>query len=216
MNGGREPAVNAPWPLLVLLAVLLSAHALRLALGVPAEMFALSARDLASGRYGGLVSHLFVHASWPHVLMNSVFILAFGAPVARFMGSGLRGALAFWLYFLLCGVAAGGGYAVFAVELARLGLDSPDWALVGASGAASGLMGATARLLEGKGRLGPVGGRTVLAFAGVWIVINVVLGLTGLTPGTEGAPVAWEAHIIGFFAGLLLIQPVAWAAGAHE
>jgi len=43
-------------------------------------------------------------------------------------------------------------------------------------------------------------------------VVNLLLGLTGLTPGTEGAPVAWEAHIIGFFAGLLLISPVAWAA----
>jgi len=48
-----------------------------------------------------------------------------------------------------------------------------------------------------------------------WILINAVLGLTGLTPGTAGAPVAWEAHIIGFFAGLLLISPFAWGAGIH-
>jgi membrane associated rhomboid family serine protease len=45
-----------------------------------------------------------------------------------------------------------------------------------------------------------------------WIVINAALGLSGLTPGAAGAPVAWQAHILGFAAGLLLIQPAAWIA----
>ena len=48
-----------------------------------------------------------------------------------------------------------------------------------------------------------------------WIVVNVVLGLTGLTPGTAGAPVAWQAHIFGYFAGLVLDFAIV-AVGADE
>ena len=48
-----------------------------------------------------------------------------------------------------------------------------------------------------------------------WVVANAVLGVFGLTPGTGGAPVAWEAHIIGFFAGVLLIGITGRLAGVR-
>jgi len=210
-----EPAINLPWPVLLLVAVLIGAHLLRTTLGIDADALALTEPDLAAGRWGGLVTHIFIHASWPHVLMNSVFILAFGAPVCRFLRETPRGASLFWLFFLACGVVAGAGYAGVASLLAKWGLGSNDYALVGASGAASGLMGAAARLIEGRGRLGPLTGRTVVGMTVVWILVNAFLGLSGLTPGTAGAPVAWQAHIIGFFAGLLLIPLFARAAGVH-
>ena len=153
----REPVFRAPWPVTSLIAVLFLAHAARMGLGMAPEGLALSASDLAAGRGSGLIVHQFVHAGWAHLLMNSVFILAFGAPVARFLRVTPFGAVMFWLFFLTCGVVAGGGFAALAVALARIGLASPDWALVGASGAASGLFGATARLMEGRGRIGPLG-----------------------------------------------------------
>ncbi|MGH7023063.1 MAG: rhomboid family intramembrane serine protease [Caulobacteraceae bacterium] len=215
-RGRSEPAFNAPWPLMLLIAILIGLHALRTGLGIDPEPFALSAGDIAAGRWSALVTHLFIHGSWAHVLMNAVFILAFGAPVSRFLRTDARGATLFWLFFLVCGIIAGAGFAGVAAVLARMGLAPSDWALIGASGAASGLMGAAGRLIEGRGRLGPVTGRTVVAMSLIWIAINAVLGLTGLTPGTEGAPVAWEAHIIGYFAGLFLISPFAWAAGVHK
>lgn len=209
-----QPAFRAPWPVVVLITILIGAHAARLWLGIDPERFALVAGDLSAGRWISLVSHMFIHASWAHVLMNSVFILAFGAPVARFLGGDARGALVFALFFLACGIVAGAGFAAMAAELARIGLASPDWAVVGASGAASGLMGAAARLIEGRGRLGSVGGRAVVGMTLSWILVNVVLGATGLTPGTAGAPVAWQAHIIGYFAGLALISPFSRLARA--
>ena len=52
-----------------------------------------------------------------------------------------------------------------------------------------------------------------MGFAVAWILLNAILGLSGLTPGAAGAPVAWEAHIFGFFAGLVLIGPFARLAG---
>jgi membrane associated rhomboid family serine protease len=213
-EGVSQPAVRAPWPVVVLILILIGAHAARLWLNIDPERFALIAGELNSGRWSSLVSHMFIHASWAHVLMNSAFILAFGAPVARFLGADARGALVFALFFLACGIVAGSGFAAMAAELARAGLASPDWALVGASGAASGLMGAAARLMEGRGRVGSIWGRTVVGMTISWILVNVVLGATGLTPGTAGAPVAWQAHIIGYFAGLLLISPFSRLAQA--
>jgi membrane associated rhomboid family serine protease len=42
-----------------------------------------------------------------------------------------------------------------------------------------------------------------------WIVVNLLIAVTGYAPGAEGASVAWEAHLGGFAAGLLLIGPLA-------
>jgi membrane associated rhomboid family serine protease len=210
-----EPAIKAPWPVVALISVLIAAHAARLWLRFSPEGLALTSDDLASWRLAGLITHQFIHANWAHVLMNCVFILAFGAPVARFLRPTGYGALMFWLFFLACGAIAGGGFAGLAVVLENFGLASPDWALVGASGAASGLMGAAARLIEGRGRIGPLGGRTVVGMSFAWILVNVLLGVTGVAPGTPGAPVAWEAHIIGYFAGLVLITVFSRLAGVH-
>jgi membrane associated rhomboid family serine protease len=46
----------------------------------------------------------------------------------------------------------------------------------------------------------------VLAFLAVWFGLNIVFGLGAIGIGTEGATVAWQAHIGGFFAGLLLFS----------
>ena len=172
-----EPAFNAPWPVIGLMAALVAAHGARMWLGFDADRFALSAADLNAGRWGGLVTHLFIHASWAHVLLNSVFILAFGTPVARYLRTGARGAFAFLTFFLACGVLAGAGFAVVAQVQAGLGLGSPDWAVVGASGAASGLMGAAARLIEGRGGVGRLTGRTVVGMTMSWITVNLMLGI---------------------------------------
>jgi membrane associated rhomboid family serine protease len=211
----REPAFKAPWTVLALIALLIAAHAARVLTGVDVGRFALTGDDLRAGRWTGLISYLFDHASWAHVAMNAAFTLAFGAPVARYLGTGPRGAAAFFAFFLICGIVAALAYAGFLTGVAPAGDANGAWALVGASGAASGLLGAAARLIEVRGCLGRIGGRTVVGMTLAWIAVNAVLGLSGLTPGAAGLPVAWEAHIFGYFAGLLLIGPVARLAGVH-
>jgi membrane associated rhomboid family serine protease len=196
---------NAPWTVTSLIAVLVASHALRLFIGAPVDRFALIAGDLAAGRIGGLLTYQFVHANWIHVLMNTAFVLAFGPPVARYLGATTQGAAAFFAFFLACGAAAAGGFGLLADLLAASRGAAPTWALLGASGAASGLMGASARLIQGRGRLGSMFGPKVVAMTASWIIINAILGLSGLTPGAGGAPVAWEAHIFGYVAGLLTI-----------
>ena len=86
--------------------------------------------------------------------------------------------------------------------------------MVGASGAASGLMGAAARLIGGHGRPGPMFSQAVTGMGMAWIIVNVIMAFSGglLIPGAGDAAVAWEAHLAGFAAGVLLIRPFGWLA----
>jgi membrane associated rhomboid family serine protease len=216
-DGRAEPAIRVPWPVALLIALLLAAHAARLLLGIDPNSLALTGPDVAAGRWGGLFTCMFVHANWAHVLMNSVAILAFGAPVSRLFGTSLRGALVFALFFLVCGVIAGAGQAAIVGLLAQAGLATNDYALVGASGAGSGLIGAAMRLIQGRGRPGPLFGRMILLTTAAWVLVNVVTGVSGLMPGLPaGSSIAWEAHLVGYFAGLILIPVFASLAGPHE
>jgi membrane associated rhomboid family serine protease len=172
------------------------------------ERLALTPAALEAGRWQTLLTSLFLHGSWPHVLMNSVALLAFGPPTARLMGLNARGATVFFLFYLVCGVIAGLGFVA---------ADFKDAApVVGASGAISGLLGAASRIIQGHGRIGPIFGSTVIGMAVAWAAVNVVLGVSGLTPGAMGMPVAWQAHLAGYAAGVLLIGPFVRLAGRGQ
>ncbi len=198
---------NAPWTIVVLCVGLVALYAVQTLTVNDAVLgaLALTPAALAAGHWQTLLSSLFLHGSWPHVLMNSVAALAFGPPVARLLGVSARGALVFLLFYLTCGVIAGLGFV-----LADLHDVQP---VVGASGAISGLLGAASRIIEGRGRIGRILGQTVIGMAIAWAVVNVVLGVSGLTPGAMGMPVAWQAHLAGYAAGVLLIGPFARLAG---
>ena len=157
-----------------------------------------------------LISYTFMHGSWTHVMVNSIWLLAFGSPVARRIG-----ALRFTLLYFFCGIVGGLLHVVL-----NGGSQIP---VVGASGAISGLMGAAARFVFLAG--GPLGGlaggvgpssapraqssvwealrdRRVLAFVTIWVGLNFLFGLSGITMTGGTATIAWEAHLGGFMAGL--------------
>jgi membrane associated rhomboid family serine protease len=203
----REPLFRAPWPVLALVGVLLAAFAMQTAIGADAVAAGLgfSAASLAQGRLAPLVVSLFLHGGWAHVLINAAFIVAFGAPVSRRFGTDGQGAVSFLVFFVVCGALANLGYA-----LAHPG--SPA-IVVGASGAASGLMAGASRLMTREPGLAPLTSRPVISMSLAWLVVNLLLAVLGsanlwrLSPGTGGAPVAWEAHLAGYAAGLLLFGP---------
>ena len=199
----REPMVRAPWPVLALVGAILLAYALQSALlptPVAAARFGFASDDPAQGRWSGLLTALFVHGSWAHAGFNALAALAFGAPVARMTGRGPRGVAVFAAFYLVCGALASLVYAAVA----------PPGFLVGASGAIAGLMGAASRLdpRDPSARLVPLTARPVLGMAAGWVVVNLLIGLAGIDLGAAGAPVAWQAHLGGYAAGLLL-APVA-------
>ena len=139
-----------------------------------------------------LVSALFLHADWAHLLGNLVFLLIFGLPAERAMGS--------WRFVLL--FLLGGAVANFAAALA---IGTPDRLIIGASGAVSALIGAYLALFPGAklGVVVPLG--LFLQFVkvpaplliGVWAVLQVVFTFIGPAFGA----VAWSAHLAGFAFG---------------
>jgi membrane associated rhomboid family serine protease len=145
------------------------------------------------------ISYMGLHASWTHLAINCLWLLAFGPIVARRFG-----AVLFLVFFIVCGVAG-------ALCYLALNWGSPV-PVVGASGAISGLMAAALRMLPGQtpwaaenqAPLAPVFSRQILMFSAVWAAINLLAGLTGLGMGGESGLIAWQAHLGGFVAGLFL------------
>lgn len=146
------------------------------------------------------VSYMALHNDALHLAINSLWLLAFGPVVARRFGAGL-----FLLFFCVCGVAGA------ATHLA-LNWGSP-MPVIGASGAISGLMAAGLRLLPtlrpqtGAVALMPILSRQFLLFSLVWIGMNIVAGVTGIGVGGESGLIAWQAHLGGFLAGVVLTGP---------
>jgi membrane associated rhomboid family serine protease len=139
---------------------------------------------------------MFLHGSWTHIGVNSVWLLAFGPVAARRFGWML-----FLVFFLVCGVA---GAAVHLVL---------NWAdpnpLIGASAGISGLMAAAFRMLSFEPRVTPVPlepilSRRILLWTAIWVGVNFVAGKMGIGAGGGGDAVAWQAHLGGYAAGLLL------------
>jgi membrane associated rhomboid family serine protease len=206
----KEPFLNAPTSVLWLIALIIATHALRAALSEPLADSIVVDFALIPARPNDVltyVSYLFLHGSYFHAIINCLWLLAFGPPVAWRLGTAR-----FLFFYFLCGIAAGLAHLI------------ADWGsfvpVVGASGAVSGLMGGAIRILYAGGPtypegdappLAPIFSRPVLFFSSIWLGVNVVVGVTGLGLTEEGELIAWVAHMGGFFAGLVgigFIDPV--------
>jgi membrane associated rhomboid family serine protease len=203
-----EPIFNAPWPALLIAAAVIVPFVLLLKASDETILsLALVPKDFWDGRWTGVITMMFVHGGWVHALMNAAFALAFGAPVARLLGLNGRGGGIFCLFYLACGVLSGLGFAVI----------HPDGtqAVVGASGAISGLMGGAARIMDSpRGEVGPMFGPRVISLGLGWLIVNLIMAVTGSLLSAGMGAIAWEAHLIGFAVGVLLIGPFARWAGA--
>ena len=209
----REPIFRAPAVVVGLIALLAAVHAVRSFLLDPAvDADLLFTYAFIPARYGfpgslwdlgiPFVSYMALHGDWAHLVINSLWLLAFGPIVTRRFGTPL-----FLLFFLVCGVAA----ALMHLVLNWGGMNP----VIGASGAVSGLMAAGLRLMPGlfawatpgEVPMAPIFSRQILTFSAAWMVLNLVVGLVGAgLLGGEGA-IAWQAHLGGYLAGLLLAGP---------
>jgi membrane associated rhomboid family serine protease len=152
---------------------------------------------------GRQVSHvltsMFLHGSWMHLLGNMWFLWLFGDNVEDSMSRPR-----FAAFYLLCGLVA---------ALAQV-LTQPDSGvpMVGASGAISGVMGAYLVLYPRVRVFAMVPLGIVLtsvalpawAMLGYWILIQVVSGVA--SAGNVGGGVAFWAHVGGFLAGIVLVK----------
>ncbi len=149
-----------------------------------------------------LLTSMFLHGSWMHVLGNMWFLWIFGDNVEDVLGHGK-----YLLFYLLCGAAAALGQTAI----------NPDSTLpmVGASGAIAGVMGAYivrfphARILTLAFIFFFITTFEVPAVVmlGYWFLIQFFSGVGSIasTKATQGG-VAWFAHVGGFIAGVVLLK----------
>jgi len=160
-----------------------------------------------------LLTSMFVHAGFFHLIGNMLYLWIFGNNVEDAMGRGR-----FLLFYLLSGLGA----ALIQVAMSP----ASRVPMVGASGAISGVLGAylllypQARILTliPLGLFTQVAEIPALIVLGFWIVVQLANGL--LTFNFEGGGVAWFAHLGGIGAGMLLVGlfkrrdvPFGWRRG---
>ena len=148
-----------------------------------------------------LLTSLFLHAGWVHLVLNLTFLLWVGRHVEIAVGR-----WRFVLLYALSGVAGG----LLQVVVGPLSTEP----VVGASGAIAGIFGAYA-ILFSRSRAGArrVLGVTVSAevatalwYAATWIVLQL---LTAVAFNTGEGGIAIWSHIGGFIVGLIFAQPFA-------
>src|SRR6202035_721930 len=167
----------------------------------------------AGAKVWTFVTYSLLHANLSHIGFNVLWLLPFGSALARRFGA-LR-------FFLFMAVTAAAG------ALAHLITNEHSMApMIGASASVSGTMAAAIRFAFVKGSFlsftrgdADAAARVpalslsralrnprVLAFLAIWFGVNIIFGVGSIAIGTDGASVAWQAHIGGFLAGLILFS----------
>jgi rhomboid family protein len=154
-----------------------------------------------------LVTNLFMHGGWIHLLGNMLFLWIFGDNVEDAMGHG-----PFLVFYLLCGAAGNMGH-ILTNPLSTV-------PTIGASGAIAGVLGAYLILYPHARVLCLVPIWVFLQFLWVpawlflpvWVGLQLLSGLASLGMGdvgggaAVGGGVAWWAHVGGFITGALLVR----------
>jgi membrane associated rhomboid family serine protease len=225
----REPILTLPGALTAYVLLLAVIH-LRVLLPPDLEYWTIEVFGFIPKRYdstllatpfpGGspakvwsFVTYSLLHANLSHIGFNVLWLLPFGSAVARRFG-----ATRFFLFMAVTAIAG---------ALAHLITHEHEVApMIGASASVSGAMAAAIRFAFVQGsflsfRRGDADAAAlvpalslskalrnprVLGFLGVWFGVNIIFGIGSIAIGADGASVAWQAHIGGFFAGLLLFS----------
>ena len=145
-----------------------------------------------------LVTSMFLHGGWSHIIGNMWYLWIFGDNVEDRFGHGR-----FLVFYLLCGMTAAFGQII--MEPASM------LPTIGASGAIAGVMGAYFVLFPSSRVLTLVPlffffdiieVRTIFLL-GFWFLMQLVnAGAVAVTAGTGGGGVAFAAHVAGFLMGV--------------
>ena len=144
--------------------------------------------------YFTLLSAMFMHGGWMHIIGNMVYLFIFGDQIEDRLGKAK-----FIAFYLICGIVAGLAQVVY----------QPDSMIpcVGASGAIAGVLGAYL-VIHPRNQVRVLFFRMIIhlpaiVVLGVWFLLQVVSQVSVV--GKSGGGVAYMAHIGGFVAGVVLI-----------
>ncbi|MEX2045718.1 MAG: rhomboid family intramembrane serine protease [Chloroflexota bacterium] len=159
----------------------------------------IASGDLGSETFVPIVSHMFLHGGWLHLLGNTLYLWIFGDNVEDRFGSAQ-----YLIFYVLCGIVAAIGQGLMA--------PAP---MVGASGAIAGVLAAyllmfpAARVstLVFLGLFITIVELPAVIVIGLFIMLQILEGVAELRVGGHAAAqnIAYFAHIFGFAAGLLLV-----------
>ena len=223
----REPMLTLPAALTAYIALIAAIH-LRVLLPPELENWTIDVFGFIPKRYdstllnitfpGGsgakiwtFVTYSLLHANLSHLGFNVLWLLPFGSALARRFG-------AFRFFVFMAVTAAAGALAHLVTHEHAI---AP---MIGASASVSGAMAAAIRFAFVRGSflsfsrgdaeaaakvpalslVRALRDPRVLAFLAVWFGVNIIFGIGSIAVGSEGASVAWQAHIGGFIAGLML------------
>jgi membrane associated rhomboid family serine protease len=152
-------------------------------------------------RLTSLITSMFLHAGWIHLIGNMWFLWVFGSHIEDVMG-----AARFLLFYLSCGVMS-------AIVQLAMTLHGPPIPTLGASGAIAGVMGAFL-VLYPRVRvyslifvifvfMVEIPAAFMLIY---WFAIQLVSGLFSSHSLGDSGGTAWFAHVGGFLTGLFLIR----------
>jgi len=145
-----------------------------------------------------LISFMFLHGGFWHLLGNMWFLYIFGDNVEDRLGS-----VRYLVFYLMCGLASGATQLVYNIH--------SNVPVIGASGAIAGVMGAYV-LIHPRAKILTLVPLLFIPlvfeipayfFLGIWFVIQFV-NAAGSRAGTSG--IAWWAHIGGFLFGMLCLK----------
>jgi membrane associated rhomboid family serine protease len=148
-----------------------------------------------------LVTSMFLHGGWLHIIGNMWFLWVFGSHIEDALGP-----VKFLIFYLLSGIAS-------AIVQFTVNLGSPI-PTIGASGAIAGVMGAFLILYP---RVRVVTLVFIVIFVTTvelpaafmliyWFALQLLSGLTSMSSVTQAQGIAWFAHVGGFVAGALLAK----------
>jgi len=150
--------------------------------------------------YLTLITSMFMHGGWAHLLGNLLYLFIFGDNVEDRMGH-----LRFVVFYLLCGAAAALAHVLATYAFGG----STTTPMLGASGAISAVLGAYLLLFPRK-RVRVIMLRILMRVPAwvailVWFGFQLVSGMGVLGAGSQAGGVAYAAHVGGFVAGAILV-----------
>jgi membrane associated rhomboid family serine protease len=202
-----QPSYSRPLVTSVIIALNVAVFLHEVTLDAYSRNFLIAQYGLVPARFhaSALITSMFLHGGWMHIIGNMWFLWIFGGNVEDRMGP-----VAYLMFYLTCGVGSSIAQTAFS-----WGSHVPA---LGASGAIAGVLGAYIIYFPGSQILTLVilfifwfrAQIPAVVFIGLWFLVQFLSGVGALGASSANASggVAWWAHVGGFVLGMLLAKRI--------